>query len=154
MEKDVIEYLQKCTTCKVRNMREIKAPIQEVDRQNHPFQKISLDIAGPFPVSNLGNKYILSFVDCYSAWPECYPLRTKGTEEVIKIFHTEILPRHGCPDTVLTDNGAEFTSVQFQNMSDLKIKHIRTAPYHPQSNGKNERQHRTINDILAKHVNE
>jgi transposase InsO family protein len=39
-------------------------------------------------------------------------------------------------------------------LSDLNIKHIQTAPYHPQSNGKNERQHRTMNDILAKHVNE
>jgi hypothetical protein len=61
MEKDIIEYLQRCTTCKVRNMKEIRCPMQEVDRQNNAFQKISVDIAGPFPVSNLGNKYILSF---------------------------------------------------------------------------------------------
>ncbi|XP_043465750.1 uncharacterized protein LOC122500742 [Leptopilina heterotoma] len=34
-------------------------------------------------------------------------------------------------------------------MTDLKIKHVKTSVYHPQSNGKNERSHKKINEYLS-----
>ena len=36
---------------------------------------------------------------------------------------------------------------------ELNILRVRTTPYHPQSNGKTERFHRVLNDILAKTAN-
>ena len=55
---------------------------------------------------------------------------------------------------LITDNGSEFTAQSFREyLTQLGIKHHRTTPYHPQSNGKNERFHRTLKAMLAKLVN-
>ena len=43
---------------------------------------------------------------------------------------------HGIPVTVVTDNGTNFTSREFENfMKSNGIAHVKTAPYHPASNG-------------------
>ena len=52
---------------------------------------------------------------------------------------------------VTTDNGPQFTSAEFTEFLTLRsIKHIRTAVYHPQSNGGVERLNKTLkNGIRA-----
>ena len=34
------------------------------------FELIETDVAGPFPVSNGGNRYVLVVMDYFSKWPE------------------------------------------------------------------------------------
>lgn len=53
--------------------------------------------------------------------------------------NSSILASQGLPVSVVTDNGAVFTSVEFQEfMENNGIKHIKAA-YHPASNGQVER---------------
>jgi transposase InsO family protein len=59
--------------------------------------------------------------------------------------------RYGKPRMLLSDNGLAFTgkrmgfTVMFEeNLRLLGVKPITTRPYHPQTNGKNERAHQTI----------
>ena len=48
--------------------------------------------------------------------------------------------QHGIPDQVVTDNGTQFTSEAFATFTKQNgIKHVRSAPYHPASNGLAER---------------
>ena len=47
---------------------------------------------------------------------------------------------HGLPDTLVSDNGPCFVSQEFEGfMKGSGIRHVRTAPYHPASNGLAER---------------
>ncbi|GFU88032.1 uncharacterized protein K02A2.6 [Trichonephila clavipes] len=57
------------------------------------------------------------------------------------IHHLRILFAHyGIPLTLVSDNGASFTSYKFRHFLKLNnIKHITSAPYHPATNGHAER---------------
>jgi hypothetical protein len=35
-----------------------------------PFERVPIDIAGPFPESERGNRYILNAMDYFTEWPE------------------------------------------------------------------------------------
>lgn len=50
--------------------------------------------------------------------------------------------------TIMTDNGSEFKGAYEQLLKELKIKQIKTRPYHPQTNGKVERFWRTLEQEL------
>ena len=58
---------------------------------------------------------------------------------------------HGLPEVLATDNGPCFTSEKFsQFMKRNSIRHVRTAPYHPASNGLAERAVQTVKEGLRK----
>ena len=70
MYKKINAYIEKCVTCQTRSSKKSKPPLQEMDVPPYPFAKIGLDLSGPYPTTLSGNKYIISFVDWYSGWPE------------------------------------------------------------------------------------
>ena len=52
----------------------------------------------------------------------------------------EMFSRYGLPKQLVSDNGPQFTSQEFACfMAKNGVKHIRTSPYHPASNGAVER---------------
>ena len=64
-----------------------------------------------------------------------------------------IFPRFCCPLQIVTDNGTENVNETVkETLAKLKIDHVLTSVYHPQSNAKVERFHRTLHDILSKMV--
>ena len=65
----------------------------------------------------------------------------------------EIFPRHGCALQIVSDNGTENVNrIVKETLAKLKINHVLTSVYHPQSNAKVERFHRTLHDVLAKKI--
>ena len=56
---------------------------------------------------------------------------------------------HGLPHKLVTDNGPAFISSEFKTFMDYNgIVHIRSAPYHPSTNGLAERAVQTLKDGL------
>ena len=52
----------------------------------------------------------------------------------------ELFARFGLPDTIISYNGTQFTSKEFENFCKLfSINHLKSVPYHPRSNGLVER---------------
>jgi transposase InsO family protein len=50
---------------------------------------------------------------------------------------------------VVTDNGSQFTAKDFKELvRDFELEHIRIRTYHPESNGRIERFHRSTRDAL------
>ena len=61
----------------------------------------------------------------------------------------------GLPEQIVTDNGSAFTSKEFETFLQRNgIQQIRTAPYHPASNGQAERTVQTFKTRLKKMLNE
>ena len=55
------------------------------------------------------------------------------------------------PEQIITDNGPQFTSEEFQRfVLSNGVKHSKTAPYHPQSNGAAERFVQTFKQAMKK----
>ena len=51
-----------------------------------------------------------------------------------------LFARYGLPEQIVSDNGAQFTSQEFSDFVQANgIRHIRSAPYHPSTNGQAER---------------
>jgi hypothetical protein len=68
---------------------------------------------------------------------------------VVISFLIDLFTRHGIPDTVVTDNGKQFVSVEFEQfLADCDIKHVKASLYYPQSNGLVERFNRSVKQAV------
>ncbi|MEW8548463.1 MAG: reverse transcriptase domain-containing protein, partial [Candidatus Thiodiazotropha sp.] len=151
--KHVYEYVSKCVACQTRNLQKVKTPLGEVDTPPFPFAKIALDMIGPLPRTLSSNVYILSAIDWYSGYVEAWPLPDKKADGIAHIMLDEIIPRHGCPLQVVTDGGLELcNSTMAKVFESLNITHVKTTPYSPWQNGKCERSHRALMDVLSKKI--
>ena len=149
--KELYDHVGKCVPCAMRNLKKLKPSIQETEVPPFSFAKIGLDLSGPYPQSLSGNKYIVGFVDLYSGWPEAFAVPDKTAATIAHLIIEEIFPRFGAPLEIITDNGTENENkVVRETLQELNISHVKTSFYHPQSNAKVERFHRTLHDVLAK----
>ena len=149
--KDVVEYVQQCEVCQRRGLRKLRAELQDSEKPNGPMEYVGIDTVGPFVTSNHGNNYLVTMVDWYSSWVEAYPVVNKEAATIAKVIMERFIPQHGCPRVLISDRGTEYVNSAIDLLStQLKIKRKVTTPYHPSGNGKTERCHRFLNDILAK----
>lgn len=153
MYRDVTTYVSQCDICKARKTKRLYAPMQDVPIPNFPFETLAIDTCGPFPESSSGNKYIITFIDHLTCWPEAYCTKDKTSETVASLILTKIIPRHSCPQVLLSDNGTEFVNSVISELTErLRVAHFKTSPYRPQANGRLERLHRYMNDVISKYT--
>ena len=89
-------------------------------------------------------------VDAYSKWIEVY-VTSKMTSEVTIDKLREAFAAHGIPQTLVSDNGPCFTSKEFAKFVKMNgVRHVRSAPYHPATNGLAERAVQTVKSALRK----
>ena len=58
----------------------------QIANVGYPFEKISLDITGPHPVSKSGNMYILTVVDHFTKFGQAYPIRHHDAQTIAKVL--------------------------------------------------------------------
>ena len=102
-----------------------------------------MDFAGPF----LGTTFLV-IVDAHSKWPKVFEMTTTSAAKTIATLR-HLFSTYGLPEQVVSDNGPQFTSEEFQQfIQSNRVKHIRCAPYHPASNGAVERFNQTFKRAL------
>ena len=151
MAKNVKDYIQRCPTCHQEKAQVQLYPLHMTEIPDRPFDKIAMDLVTDFTESNKGNKHILTIIDLLTGWPEAIPIPNKSANIITKAFIRHYLPRHMCPQFILSDNGTEFKNQVFNKVTkDLGIERIFSTPYHPQSNGKLETFHKFLKPTLKK----
>jgi transposase InsO family protein len=78
-------------------------------------------------------------IDKFSKWVEVLPITNLRAKQVVSFF-TDLIHRFGVPNSIITDNGSQFTGREFLEFCDKH--HIRVdwaAVAHPQTNGQVER---------------
>lgn len=151
-KEDVKDWCRKCVVCATSNgpQKRRKAPMRQYN-VGSPFERIAIDISGPFPTTDRGNKYILVAMDYFSKWVEAYAIPNQEAITVAETLVAELVSRFGVPLELHSDQGRNFESLVFQQMCDVMgIKKTRTTALHPQSDGMVERMNRTIGRHLAK----
>ena len=62
-----------------------------------PMERIAIDVMGPLPLSEMGNKYVLVISDYFSKWTEAYAMPNQEAETVARIVVQEFVVRFGLP---------------------------------------------------------
>ena len=139
------ELIEDCLSCQFArpnvHTRQVLRPIPQCDA----FDLWHLDFVGPLPRTRRGNRYIITGIDSATDWSFAIALPAQSATAAVAFVSFIISER------VLTDNGSEFLSYEFQAfLNRYGIAHIRTSPYHPQTNGRIEVFHRTLKDMLRR----
>jgi len=126
----------------------------EKDRCNVMWQT---DFKGEFRMVDNNYCYPLTILDDHSRFSLKIAPRLSTENVVIPVF-LEVFREYGMPDSILSDNGAQFAGfkrgyTQFERwLMDLDILPIHGRIKHPQTQGKIERFHRTMKQELLNHT--
>jgi transposase InsO family protein len=149
MYEDTVKYVNGCKTCQEFKVQ--RHPLQHgphhIQRPTEPFQVIAMDYL-TMPES-LQFKYVLVIVDLFTHWAITIPTQNMLAETTARVIMHEVICKHGCPRTVLSDNGSAFkNSTVIDLYKALGIKRHYAPTYHPQTNGVAERFVGTIKNII------
>ncbi|XP_037774631.1 uncharacterized protein LOC119571362 [Penaeus monodon] len=101
-------------------------PLRRYPVPEEPFQTLAMDLMGPFPLTEAGNKYILVITDFLTRFEAVEALPDKTTEAVAKSIYGIFL-QYGVP---------------------RRVDHHQIVAYHPASNGLCERTNQQVLSIL------
>lgn len=134
IDHQIEDISKSCLGC-LQNQRQPQvAPPHTWEWPSTVWQRVHIDYAGPFL-----DRMFLVVVDAYSKWPEVFPVKNATSTVTIETLRT-LFARTGLPQQLVSDNGSQFTSEEFQMfMKRNGIKHITTVPFHPATNGLAER---------------
>ena len=146
IDEDIENLVKSCEPCQLNRNDPEKHSSHSWQYPSNPWERIHIDFCGPFR-----NHMYLIVVDAYSKWPEVIRMSSStSTSETIKVL-LSLFARHGLPDKLVSDNGPQFTSDEFKEfMLNCGILHIKTAPYHPQTNGEAERFVQTFKNFVKR----
>jgi transposase InsO family protein len=151
MRKHIRDYIKHCVLCNSLSPNNPAHPRGTVPVPPAPFHTWGIDLVGPFPRDRRGRQYLLTCVDHLSGWCEAIPIASKKADTVQEAFIDNIVARYGVPRYLISDNGGEMTSTNFENwLREFGVSHRLTSPYNPQCNGMVERFNGTIQKLLLK----
>jgi transposase InsO family protein len=124
-----------------------------------PNELWQADFKGDFAMKNGERCHALTVLDDHSRFSLCVDAKGNqkraGVEESFERLFDEV----GLPDALLCDNGNPWGASQTTGytmfevwLMEYGILPIHGRPYHPQTQGKEERFHRTLNDELLKRI--
>ena len=120
-------------------------------------QMWQVDFKGEFRMEDGKYCYPLDIIDDHSRYAIKIAPHLSTANVVIPVF-TDAFREFGLPDSILSDNGAQFAGfkkgyTQFERwLMDLDILPIHGRIKHPQTQGKIERFHRTMKQELLNHT--
>jgi len=86
-KQDVEDWCKTCTICVAKKGPTEKGKSElQIYNAGTPFERLQMDILGPFPISTLGNKYLLVVTDCFTKWVEAFPIKNFRANTVARVL--------------------------------------------------------------------
>ncbi|XP_061170340.1 uncharacterized protein K02A2.6-like [Saccostrea echinata] len=90
-------------------------------------------------------------VDYYSNFIEVASLKHDTTSRNVIKHLKDNIARYGIIDTLISDNGSQYTSAEFKSyVASYGIEHVTSSPFYAQSNGLAEKSVQTVKNLLKK----
>lgn len=157
LRDDLKRYVNKCADCaKKKDINTTnKLPMVKVNANELlPFEKIGIDILGPLPTTDNGNKYILVLQDYFTKWMDAKAVKSIESSVIID-WLVKFISTHGVPKSIVCDNGTQLDCKEFKDFcANDGIEIFYTTPFHHQSNGMVERLNRSLLNMLRVYVDE
>ena len=106
------------------------------------------------PKSKNGKTILLHIVDVWSGYNILRVADSKSAIVIAKLLWN-VMRDHGVPRKIITDKGSEFINKHFKEIFEewcaCALKG--GSPYHPETQGVNERRHKLIRDLLQNELN-
>ncbi|PIO77383.1 integrase core domain protein [Teladorsagia circumcincta] len=145
INRDIDENVHHCSYCQETAKMPRKTALNSWPDGKKLWNRVHIDYAGP-----INGMMYLVVVDSYSKWPEVSEMSSSTTKATLRELKM-LFARYGNPKVIVSDNGTQFTSREFKEFCDEEgIEHIRSPPFHPQSNGQAERFVDTLKRSLLK----
>ena len=142
ISKDIKDLVTACRHCLEKRPAQPSEPLITSSLPERPFQHIAVDIC-----ELKGQNYLIS-VDYYSRYIDIQRLTALTSMAVIQKLKA-IFSQHGIPETIISDNGRQFSSREFQMfVKEWNFNHSTSSPHYPQANGEAERAVKTAKEIL------
>jgi hypothetical protein len=154
---DVDVYVRSCDACQ-RNKASNQPTgglLQPLPVPDRPWDSVSMDMVVKLPKTARGHDSILVFVDRLTKYVHIVPtteaMKAKG---FARLFVQHVFANHGLPRTLISDRGTVWNNKFWRHVSKLlRVKHLMSTAYHPQTDGQTERTNRTLQDVLRNYVN-
>ncbi|XP_060072089.1 uncharacterized protein K02A2.6-like [Ylistrum balloti] len=139
LDMDIETRVAKCESCRKQLPNMPQSRSNPWLWPNKPWERVHIDYAGPF----LNNMFLV-VVDAHSKWLDVVRMSSTSAESTINALRY-MFSSYGLPKEVVSDNGPQFVAAEFESFIKKNgIKHTKSAPYHPSSNGEAERAVRTF----------
>ena len=155
MKKNIEEYVKCCATCGITKKlpRHPKAKLTPT-ATHKKWEILQIDIVGPFIKSKSGNRFLLTAICTYTKFARAWPLNNTTSETIAKKLVNEHFCIFGLPQTVHSDNGANFCSdLMKETYKLLGIRHTRSHTYCAFNNAQIERWHHTLEQSITTQAN-
>jgi len=130
---DIEQHIKQYHPCQVNTP---SSTLTETPDRN--WLKLATDLKGPLPYG----ENILVVIDYKTKYPVTAILKKTTSEDIIYQLE-EMFTMFGYPETIVSDNGPQFTSTVIENyFKSRSIKHVKLSPYWPQGNTEVERMNR------------
>ncbi len=144
IDQHIEEIARSCLSCQHQAPNSPSSPLHPWQFPEKVWQRLHIDLAGPFL-----NRNWLIIMDAHTKWPEVICMYTNTTSSAIITKLTELFSRFGLPEQIVSDNGRQFISNEFESFLKANhVCHVLSSVYHPRSNGEAERFVRTFKDAM------
>ncbi len=109
-------YIASCKTCGANSL------------PNQYPRALSTDMLEPLPLTPRGNRYILVVTDIFSTCVELAAIPDETAQTCARIILNEVVARFGCPLSLHSDRGRNYSSSLFAELCNLlEIRKSRTS---------------------------
>ncbi|KAE9265394.1 hypothetical protein PR003_g32470, partial [Phytophthora rubi] len=147
----VRRWVQSCRDCGTRKARakEVIPPLRS-QGVGDAGDRWALDVAGPLPVTDKGNRYVVAAVDYATRYAVVAAVPSHRAPDIANFIVEKLVMVYGPMRELVMDGAPELNGAVVEaQVNALQAKQLTPVPYRPALLGLVERFHRTWKDMVA-----